>query len=521
MSRRAESDLEREGLVLGALLAASDLDRARRIIAVLPPPSALQDPTARAVLTLAVDMLSRGELPSAATVFVEGTAGTKALFSAEDRERLRSWQIDGELTDGELVIIGKQLHRGARVRRLGQLFKSLGTAIETGRAKDGSGFGPDEARVWFDSIARDYNTAHADGISGSEAVLLTRARYEQQKKEGRSAFTKSGIPLFDKVFGGYPHKLTFVVGAGGGGKSTLLGTQLDLHQSMGIRSVLSSMEDNHEWPVIRHISLMLGLKYRETYSGPFPDEEKAAAAEELLHERWKSLTILSKKNGRTVDDHLRLWAQYIVQHGASVFYIDNLTTIDHQLQGRNDTTHAAAARTVDKLAAFADTWHVSVIALAHTKNEWVLRTRGKEPPTLNDVADTGGGIAGDRYARLAFGVWSARENEMRVTCIKNMAEGRLAIERKTLAFDVHADQGLLDADSGREVNLHEERRHQSEERNRQKQAAKDTEWARTRDRNKQAADREKQQREAREAAELAKKPAQGELLHVETPKERM
>jgi hypothetical protein len=518
LSRRTETDLEREGLVVGALLCATDLERARRIVATLPPPASLLDPTARAALTLAVDMLSRGELPSAATVFVEGTAA-RNLFSAEDRERLRSWQAEGELTDVELVTIGRQLHRAGRSRKLGGMFRALGTAIEQGRDKDGNVFGPDEARRWFDVLVRDYNTAHATGIKGSEAVLLTRARYEQQKKEGRSGFTKTGIPLFDKVLGGTPHKLVYLLGPGGGGKSTLIGTMLDLQQQLGIRCVLSSLEDNHEWPVIRHMALMLGLKQREVYSGPFPDEAKAKAAELLLRERWKNLTILTKNDGRSVDDHLRLWAQYIVQEGASVFVFDNMTAADHQLNGRNDTVHAAAARSVEKLAAFADTWHVTVLATAHTKNEWFVRTRGKEPPTMNDAADTGGGIAADRFARLGLVTWSTKKDELRITCAKNTLEGRLV--GTTLAFDVHSDQGLLDPDTGREVNLGEERRHMAEEKRGAKQQAKDAEQQRIRARNKAWADEEKRKREALAAAELAKKPAQAELLHVEQPKERM
>jgi hypothetical protein len=516
VSRRAESDLEREGLVIGALLCAPNLERAQRIYSVLPPPAALQDPTARAALTLAGDMLSRGELPSAATVFVEGTAGARSLFSAEDRERLRSWQIDGELTDGEIVTIGAQLHRGARVRRIAGVFKALGVALERGTDKEGRPFGPSEARLWFDQLARDYDLAHATGISGSDAVDLTRARHEQELAEGRDGFTKTGISLFDRIFGGYPKKYVVLVGAGGAGKSTVLGTQLDLHQALGIRSVLSSMEDNHEWPVIRHVALMLGLKYRETYSGPFPDAQKAREAEALLKERWKNLTILSRRDGRTVDDHLELWRRHKVQHGTSVFYIDNLTTIDHQLRPR-EQKHDAAARTVEKLADFADTWRVTIIALAHTKNDWFVQTKGQECPTLNDVADTGGGIASERYARLAFGIWSLREGELRLSCIKNMAEGKLAIERKTLAFDVHKDQGLIDPDSGREVNLALEQRQKAEAAEATKKAKRQANFLESKKLQEEYA---AAKRAAAEAAAAAKKPVQGTLLDVPTPKER-
>lgn len=518
MSRRADTDLEREGLVVGALLSAADLERARRILATLPPPSALQDPTARAALTLAADMLSRGELPSAATVFVEGTAGNKSLFSAEDRERLRSWQIDSELTDADLVTIGKQLHRAARSRSLGAMFKALGTAIEQGRDKHGNPFGPDQARPWFDQLARDYNMAHASGIRGSDAVQLTRARYEQQKKEGRSGFTKTGIPVLDKTFGGLPHKLVYLLGPGGSGKSALIGTLLDLQQALGIRSVLSSLEDNHEWPVIRHMALMLGMKQREVYAGPFPDEEKAIAAEAHLYERWKNLTILTKQDGRTVDDHLRLWAQYIVQDGASVFVFDNMTAADHQLQGRNDSVHAAAARSVEKLAAFADVWHVTVLVTAHTKADWFTRTRGKEPPAMNDAADTGGGIAADRFSRLGLVTWSTKKDELRLTCAKNTAEGRLV--GTTLAFDVHADQGLLDPDSGREVNLAEEKRLAAEAKREQGKLTRAERFKESKERAAAYAAEQKAKKEAAEAAARAAQPQQAELLHVDTPKER-
>lgn len=518
MSRRAETDLERESLAVGALLAAADLERARRVVAVLPPPAAFVDQTARAAVTLSLDMLSRGELPSAATVFTAGTVSSP-LFSAEDRERLRSWQIDSELTDTELVIIGRHLHRAARVRKIAGTFKALGVALERGTDKEGRPFGPEQARLWFDNLAKEYNTAHASGISGADAVDLTRARHQAELAEGRSGFLKTGIGLFDKIFGGYPNKYVVLVGAGGAGKSTVLGTQLDLHQAFGVRSVLSSMEDNHEWPVIRHVALMLGLKYRETYSGPFPDEQKARDAEAFLKERWKNLTILSKRDGRTVDEHLSLWAQYIVQHGARVFYIDNLTTIDHQQRVR-EQKHDAAARTVEKLAEFADTWRVTVIALAHTKNDWFVQTKGQECPTLNDVADTGGGIASDRHARLAFGIWSMREGELRLSCIKNMAEGRLAIERKTLAFDVHIDQGLLDPDSGREVNLAQEQRLKAEAAEATKKAKRQTNFEENKKRSEEYAAAKAKKKEAEAAAARAKEPLQHELLKVQNPKER-
>jgi hypothetical protein len=518
VSRRAETDLEREGLAVGALLSAADLEKARRIAAVLPPPGAFLDQTARAAVTLSLDLLSRGELPSAATVFTAGTASTN-LFTPEDRERLRSWQIDSELTDQELVVVGRHLNLAARVRRIAATFKALGVALERGTDKEGRPFGPGEARVWFDQLARAYNTAHASGISGSDAVDLTRARHAAELAEGRSGFLKTGIGIFDNIFGGYPNKLAVLVGAGGAGKSTVLGTQLDLHQAFGIRSVLSSMEDNHEWPVIRHVALMLGLKYRETYSGPFPDEQKARDAEGFLKERWKNLTILSKRDGRTVDEHLQLWAQYIVQHGARVFYIDNLTTIDHQQRPR-EQKHDAAARTVEKLAEFADLWRVTVIALAHTKNDWFVQTKGQECPTLNDVADTGGGIASERYARLAFGIWSTREGELRLTCIKNMAEGKLAIERKTLAFDVHIDQGLLDPDSGREVNLAQEQRLKAEATEATKKARRQSTFEENKKRQEAYQAEQAKKKEAAAAAARAKEPLQHELLAAQNPKER-
>lgn len=520
MSKRAaESDLEREGMLVGAVLNAADLERAKRVLSALGGhPSMAQDQTARAALTICVDMVSRGELPSAATVFVEGTVGNQSLFSAEDREKLRSWQANDDLTDAELVTIGKQLYRAAQSRKLGDMFMALGAAVKAGKDKKGAAFGPTQARQWFDQLAREYNTAHASGLKGSDAVQLTRARYEQERKEGRSGFTRTGIPLFDKVLGGMPHKLVYLFGPGGGGKSVVTGTMIDLQQALGLRCVLSSLEDNHEWPVIRHMSLMLGLKQREVYSGPFPDEEKAQAAEQHLKERWKNLTILTRADGSGVDDHLRLWAQYIVQDGASVFYLDNLTVIDHQLNGRNDTVHAAAARSIDKLAAFADTWRVTVVVAAHTKNEWFVRTRGKEPPTLNDVADTGGGIAADRYARLGLSIWSSKKDELRITCAKNTLEGRLV--GTTLAFDVHSDQGLLDPDSGREVNLAEERRLAADDKKKKGQSDRDAERDRVRERNQRMKDEQRRKREADAAAELAKHPQQGTLLDVPQPKER-
>jgi hypothetical protein len=514
---RAESDLEREGLIAGAVLNAGSVERAQRVILALgTSPAALQDPVARAVLTVAVDMLSRGELPSAATVFVEGTAGSRHLFSAEDRERMRGWQASDTLTDAEAVQIGKQLHRAAQHRRLGDMLVALGTAVKLGRKKDGSAFGPSDARSWFEQIQADYNSSVASGISGRDAVLLTRASYEQRKKEGRATFTKSGFPIIDKVVGGWPHKLCWVLGPGGGGKSTFLGTQLDLHQQMGVKSVLASMEDNHEWVVTRHVAQLLGLKQREAYSGPFPDDEKAAAAEKLLFDRWQNLTILTKEHARTAADLRRLFAQYVVQDGATMFYVDNLTALDHQLEGRNDTVHAAAARSVEKFADFADRWRVTVICLAHTKAEYFERTQGRQPPELRDNADTGGGIAADRYCRLSYGVWAKKKDELRLTLNKNTAEGKLV--GTTFAFDVHSDQGLLDVDSGREINIEQEKRLEREARERESQARADEKAKRNRERNKRWAEEE---RAKREAAKAAAEPTQAALFHVETPKERM
>jgi hypothetical protein len=509
---------DKEALGCGAVLAAGDLETAkRRRQALAVTPAQMTDPLTRAVLQLADDLLSRNELPSAATVFVEG--GSRNLFDARDRERLREWQVHDALTEGELVTIGRTLHRDAQNRRVGDMLMALGAAIKSGKSKKGDPFGYAEGRSWFDQIGADYERSYATGIRGPDAVRLTRARAEERWKQGKTNYLLSGMPAFDKLFGGWPRQLCNVLGHAGKGKSTFLATQLGLHASMGFKPVLFVTEDDFTAPVERHVSLRLGVKRRDVYSKPFDDDAKAREVEEQLAKEWEGLAIYTRRDGSTVEDVLRIFTAHVIEDDSQVFMLDNVTGLTHSLQGRQDSIHDAAARGLNRMQEWTERWNRTLIVASHTNNAYWNHTKGRAYPEMADTADTGGASNAARYYRFGVGVWQVGES-LRLTNIKNNIEGKLEAERATVAFDAHVDQGLVDVDSGREVNLREEARLEREAKDRNSKARKDEEARRVKERNDRWKAEEKAKREKELAEAKAKEPAQGELLHVENPKER-
>lgn len=508
---------ELDVLLVGAVLSAPDVPRAKRLVATLGDagPATLVDPLARTTWAIILDHLSRDEHPTAATVFSDGAM--RHGFNPKDAEQLRAWETGSAVTEAEVVAIAAQIRRYASQRRIGTSLQNLGAAVAKGLNKNGQPFGPDDALPYFDAIHRDYRQLHARGLVGSDAVVLSRAAYETRKKEGKPNVTRTGLPIIDKEIGGMPLKLVWLLAPGGIGKSTVLGTMFDLHQALGLTAVLASMEDNHEWPVHRHMALRTKMKLKEVYNLPFPDEEAAHAAEQELFERWRNLRIITKQHARNLDDVLRLWVQYIVQDGASVFYLDNMSALERKFRGASDTTHAAAGRDVEKLAEFADTWKVTVIAAAHTNNAYWERTKGRSPAEIKDTADTGGGAAADRFVRQGWSVWQKGE-ELRMTCTKNTVRSKDV--GRTFAFDAFIDYGLMDVDSGREVNLAAEYRARKEAEEAAALARDDAKAKRNRDRNRAWAIEERAAKAKLAAEAKAKEPAQAALFAAPTPKER-
>lgn len=509
---------EKEALGCGAVLAAENVDQAKRRRAALGVvPSQMTDPLTRAVLVIADDMLARGELPSAATVFVEG--GARNLFNTTDLERLRSWALHDTVTEAELVTIGRTLGRDAQNRRVGDMLMALGAAIKSGKSKQGNPFGYAEGRAYFDSIGRDYDKSFATGIRGNDAVLMTRARAEERWKAGKSSYLPSGMPAFDKLFGGYPRQLCNVLGHAGRGKSTFIGTQLGLHALMGFKPVLFVTEDNFTAVVERHMALRMGMKRRDVYSQRFEDDAKAHDVEAQLAKEWEGLTIYTRVHGNTVDDVIRLFTAHVLEDESQVFYLDNITGLAHALQGRQDTIHDAAARGLNKMQEWTEKFGRTLIVASHTNTKYWERTKGRTYPEISETADTGGSSNAGRYYRFGGGVYQVGET-LRFTCIKNNIEGALEARRATIAFDAHVDQGLVDVDSGREVNLQEEARLQREAQAATAKAKKDAEAKRLKERNANWAEEDRRKREAAAAEAKAKLPAQGVLLDVENPKER-
>lgn len=506
---------DKEALGCGAVLSAENLEQAkRRRQALGVTPAQLTDPLTRAVLSIADDMLSRNELPSAATVFVEG--GVRNLFDTKDRERLRDWQVHDSLTDAELVTIGRTLGREAQNRRVGDMLQALGTAIKSGKSKQGNPFGYSEGRQFFDQIGRDYDKGHATGVRGPEAVTLTRARAEERWKQGKTNYLPSGMPAFDKLFGGYPRQLCNVLGHAGRGKSTFLSTQLGLHATMGFKPVVFVTEDSFTAFVERHVSLRMGLKRRDTYSKPFDDDAKAREVEEQLKKEWEGVCFYTRADGQTVDDVLRLFTAHVIEDDSQVFVLDNITGLQHVLQSRIDSIHEAASRGLNRMQDWTERWGRTLIVASHTNNDYWKTTKGRVHPEMVHTADTGGASNAGRYYRFGVGLYQVGET-LRLTCIKNNIEGKLEAERATVAFDAHVDQGLVDVDSGREVNLAEEARMANAAREATKRANADAEARRVKERNKAWAAEDARKRAA--AAEAAK-PKQGTLLDVEPPKER-
>jgi replicative DNA helicase len=436
---------ELEQLLVGAVLSAEEpwkLFQAAQL-----HPDSFADPILRVVWDLGWAAARRGEKLNAASVVSAGMSAK--VLRAEELISLQTLAMRNTLDAPGFIAMAREFRQQSLAKVLGQKLVELGKELQGGAT-------PAKAQPRFKAIHESYDRLHAEGRRGSTAVVSALENWERRQQEGKSLLVTSGLPLLDEHVGGLPPKLCVIVGKPGIGKSALLAAMVEQQLRAGLNILFFSLEDGDEWFIKRHMALRLGIPVKDVGNKPFPDKEKAALAAQELGELSHPLHFVTKSQVRSTDDVIRIAVQHVAQHGVQAVWLDNATSIKHVPRNKFDEPRMAAGRMYEAFADFADQYRLPFVALAHTTRDYEKRTGGgKTHPVLSDISET---ADAERAVRMGLGLWKKR-GAFRVTVLK-VTEAQPDV---TMEFDVHHEAAIVDATSGRLVNLAEEARKEKAE----------------------------------------------------------
>lgn len=443
---------ELEAKLLGAVLDSDEPIKLLQQTGLRP--ESFSDAQLRVCWSVAWDLARQGRKVNALTLFSAGK--TTNQLRDEDFAFLQGLQLRNDLRDPRAFNqVANDLRRYSHSRLLGRELSEIGKELLSGQAN------PERVYGRFQAIAANYSQLHAEGRRGSDAVLSGFEAFDRRKAEGKRALVTTGLALLDAELGGFPPKLCAIVGKPGVGKSALLGTMLERQLASGMSVLLFSLEDGDQWLVKRHLAKRLSIPVGKVFDEEFPDGDKASEVAQQLTNEFAKLWICTKKQARTPADIVRIATQYIAQQDVGCIWLDNVTAVKPQLNGKFDQPRNAIGRMYEGFAEFADTYHIPFVALAHTTRDYEKRTDSKlAAPKLSDIAET---ADADRAIRFALGLWR-KGGELRTTVLKH-TEGPADA---TFGWGMHFDAALVDADSGRHVNLQAEERKERAERDERK-----------------------------------------------------
>jgi replicative DNA helicase len=313
------------------------------------------------------------------------------------------------------------------------------------------------------AIAENFARLHAAGRRGSAVVIAGAEEYEQLKKNGRPGMLTTGIPALDKLTGGLPRKLFMILGPPGTFKSGLMASMLRQQLRAGLKVLVVSLEDRDVWVVKRYAAADLGMKVRDVFNAPFPDEERAAEALSGISKELHESFWVTRRHVRTAEDIDRTVRQYRAQHAIDLAYVDNARAVKPPVdpKARFEDRRLAQSRMYEMFAETADTLQIPIGVLAHTSRKYFERTQGKGPPVMSDIGETSDA---EKDVRLLLALWKKR-GQLRIT-IGKQNENRVD-DDPTVELGMLGESALVDADSGAEVSLTKEER---EERDRAEDA---------------------------------------------------
>lgn len=389
-----------------------------------------------------------GQRITAVELFADGV--TRKMLSNDDLGVLVSMQSRNQLDDAGFFRIAEEVRKEAARVRVGRQLHELGAGIESGKLDETS------ALAMFKAIGDTFAHAHAAGRRGSQVVIAGGEEYERLRREGKPGMVTTGIPALDKLTGGLPRKLFMVLGPPGTFKSGFMATMLRQQLRAGLRALVVSLEDRDVWVVKRYAAADLGMKVRDVFNAPFPDEQRAAEVLNALSNELRESWFVTRRHARTAEDIVRLVTQYRAQHAIDIAYVDNARAVKSEPKSRFEDRRLAQSRMYEMFAECADSLQVPLGVLAHTSRKYFERTQGKGPPVMSDIGETSDA---EKDVRLLLALWK-RRGQLRVTIAKQ-TEGRTDDE-PTVELSMLGESALIDPDSGVEVSLAKEEREERE-----------------------------------------------------------
>lgn len=434
---------------LGALLVGKVLDskEPRQLIAGSRiHPEDLGDKFLSACWTVLGQAALDGQRITPVELFAAGV--TRKMLSEDDLGVLVTLQARNQLDDAGFFKVAEELRRDAQRLRVGRQLRELAGGIESGKLDESAGL------AQLGAITETFASAHAAGRSGSDVVIAGAEEYERLKAQGKPGMLTSGIPSLDKLTGGLPRKLFMVLGPPGTFKSGLMGTMVRRQLAAGLKVLVVSLEDRDVWLVKRYAAADLGLKVRDVFNAPFPDEQRAADVLSQLSNELRDSWFVTRRHARTAEDIVRLVTQYRAQHAIDIAYVDNARAVKPTVdaKGRTEDRRIAQSRMYEDFAACADTLQLPLGVLAHTSRKYFERTQGKGPPHMSDIGETSDA---EKDVRLLLALWK-RRGQLRIT-VGKQTEGK-ADDEPTIELSMWGESALIDPDSGVDVDLDKEKR---------------------------------------------------------------
>ncbi|MCC6178843.1 MAG: DnaB-like helicase C-terminal domain-containing protein [Phycisphaerales bacterium] len=426
-------------------------------------PEDFGDPRVRVAWGILQRLAQRRRPADAVSVFAAGRT-TKA-FGEDDLGWLQGLQGSNALDRERFADLVDSMRAQARGRILqGALERGLSALREQGA---------DLPRIAGDLEAalRDLVSLTSDDGSGDQDVLEISDDWDRQEAgQAGPVLIPSGIPKLDEVIGGLVPNLNMIVGLPSVGKSALLGTMIDAQLDAGFKVGLFGLEDGTRWLAKRIIAREMAMPVRAIGTATRTPEQQARFGDvaPVAHKKLAQL-VTYRHDTITVDELCRRAANWVVNKGVQVIYVDHGGEVDHHTD-RFDEHRLRVAESYRRLRNLALRYQVPVVVLAHTGRPG--DDNEERPPRVTEIAESS---YIERRARLILGVWRKLQEPgvMRATVLKQ-TEGESNV---TLKLERHTSAALIDRLSGETVNLASERlaelKAQKESRERIKNEAKE------------------------------------------------
>lgn len=390
-----------------------------------------------------------GQRTNAAELFAAGVS--RKMLGPDDLGVLVSLAGRSPVDDQAVLRIAAEVRRLARQEELGRQLRELGDGLIAAQAT------PESIHARFNAVFEHYGQLHAAGRRGSDVVVAAVEEFERRKNAGKPGMVSTGIEAIDELTGGFPLKLCVVLGPPATFKSGLMGTMLRRQLRAGLRPLVVSLEDRDTWVVKRYAAADLGMRVRDVFHAPFPDEAKAAevfnAMANELHEAW----FVTRQHVRSADDIVRVATQYRAQHDITHVFVDNARAVkpaDNGRQWKLDRREEQS-RMYGAFAEWADRNQCPLVLLVHTTRDYWKRTGGKSPPEMQDIGETSDA---EKDVRQLLSLWS-KSGRLRVTLGKQNEADRNV---PTLEFSMLGESALIDPDSAERIHLEAEKREAAE-----------------------------------------------------------